>query len=165
MLEFDHTYSLAELQSLVSSPPKKLPREISRKYYEAGVVAQALCFIYDNPELKVVIPNDAYQKAPDALIEIGVWPRHKQIGVEVVTYPKNCEKEGFARFFDRTKLSVTIAYPEGTIIVCDVQLQISNLDRATKNISHLLQCWDRKIPYPVYLYNKQTGTPYLAKLH
>jgi hypothetical protein len=165
MLELDRQYSLPELQSLIASPPQNLKREMQRKYYEAGIVAQTLANIFRDQKPIITIPDDSYQKAPDALVQTARWPRRNIHGVEIVTFKPHCGSEGLIKFFGRTKLAGHVCYPDSTIIVCDVQLPMRDLQNTSDKISQAFREWHRKIPYPIYLYSNQNHSLYLAKLH
>lgn len=148
MLELDKVYALNLLENELSSTPRNQAER--KKMAEARIICLALRHMFPNTPPDVVIPDDRYDKAPDGqYIEPGT---RKRIGVEVVSFTEYSGHEGLSKFFGRTKLAPTVAYPPDTRIVCDVQTRLVNPTKTASNLSRAIRTWEQPIPYQVFLY-------------
>jgi hypothetical protein len=159
MLNREKIYDTAEILQLSSSPDPLCSRD-AQQLYEAQVVASFLNTIdtldtrHPHPHILKLMP--AWEKAPDIQImdQDARGKTKKAYDVEVVTFTPYSAEEGLVKFFHRTKLAPYVAYPDGTLIVCHVNLPVKDPHRMGVNIHEALS--NHNFPYSLYLYCNQT---------
>lgn len=174
ILERERSYTPVEILSHpYSNEDDHLDRLDKQKLTEAkiaAVFARAIGTIQNGIEDIRIELGDRRDILPDVKVTFTeedekdkTGKRKKELDIEVVKFNKYSEREGIKNFLERTKLSPVYAYPEQTLILCSVDMNIKNPEKMAERIHNVLH--RRNCPHRIVMIFENEEEPLVAEVY
>ncbi len=173
ILDREKLYSPEEILELSQNYRRgDLPSKDAQQLYEANIIAMLLSLtekINNDQKKKKIKLTDHRDQIPDVIVAYldSKGSEIESVEYEVVSFTPYSKKEGLLDFFKRTKLSPVYAYPQGTQLVCYIDMPIKAPQKMCKRMSAVLKGMDDDIELPIYILcsQKQTSEKYAASIY